>query len=124
VLELKLVYNDGVAFGMLQGSGLVLTPLAAAIAAGAAASVWRAKDPGPIHTWVCAMLAAGALGNMVDRLRFGRVTDMFYVRAIDFPVFNVADVCISLAAVALVLGTFVRRKAGPEASATSGSPPT
>lgn len=123
VFELKLVYNDGVAFGMLQGAGLLLTPLAAAIAVGAGVSVWRGKHPGRLHAWVCAMLAAGALGNMVDRLRFGRVTDMFYVRAINFPVFNVADVCISLAAVALVLGTFVRREAPAEESATPAPPP-
>jgi signal peptidase II len=50
-----------------------------------------------------ALLCAGAIGNLIDRLALGRVTDMFWLRFIDFPVFNVADVCITIAGVLLGL---------------------
>jgi lipoprotein signal peptidase len=59
-----------------------------------------------------ALLCAGALGNLIDRIWDKRVTDMFWFRAIDFPVFNVADVCITAAGVMLgvsVLGELFHR---------------
>lgn len=98
VFELKLVWNEGVAFGMLQGMGLWLTPIALAIAGFA---MWfSAKHPHePRFTHVTlSFLAAGAIGNLIDRLWLeGRVTDLFWIRIIDFPVFNVADVSITIA---------------------------
>ncbi len=103
VFELKLVFNEGIAFGMFQGAGVFLTPIAAVIAAGA---VWYSlKHPNEsrgVHVTM-ALLCAGALGNLIDRIALGKVTDMFWIRAIDFPVFNVADVCITVAGVMLAL---------------------
>lgn len=113
VFELTLTFNEGVAFGMLQGKALLLTPIAIAIAAGAAYYSWRnAKEPTPVHLGM-ALVASGALGNLYDRLLHGRVTDMFHLRAINFPVFNVADACITVGAALLVVSwgvESVRRK--------------
>jgi signal peptidase II len=101
VFEIKLVFNEGIAFGMFQGAGVWLTPIAAVIAAGAAWYSLRHKhEPRATHVTM-ALLCAGAVGNLIDRVALGRVTDMFWVRAIDFPVFNVADVCITVAGVML-----------------------
>ena len=61
----------------------------------------RPKEGRLFHVTMVA-LAAGSLGNLLDRLMFGQVTDMFYIRLIDFPVFNVADVSITVAGVLLV----------------------
>jgi signal peptidase II len=103
VFELKLIYNEGVAFGQLQGWGIWLTPVAVGIAVGAALYSFKHKDdPVSVHVTM-ALLAGGAIGNLIDRVAFGRVTDMFWIRAIDFPVFNVADMCISAAGTLLVL---------------------
>ena len=55
------------------------------------------------HVLVSPLLCAGAIGNLIDRLWMGKVTDMFYARFIDFPVFNIADICISLAGTLIVL---------------------
>lgn len=49
------------------------------------------------------MLAAGAIGNLIDRLWMGKVTDMFWFRLINFPVFNVADACITVSAILLAI---------------------
>lgn len=103
VFELKLVFNKGIAFGLFQGAGTFLTPIAAVIAVGAAwYSVKHPKESRAVHVTM-ALLCAGALGNLIDRLAYGRVTDMFWIRAINFPVFNVADVCITVAGVLLAL---------------------
>lgn len=106
VFELKLVYNKGIAFGMLQGMGVLLAPIALAIAV---AATWYvlAHPRESKATAVCmSLLAAGALGNLIDRLVLGKVTDMFWIRAIDFPVFNVADMCITFAGVMLVVAAY------------------
>lgn len=103
VFEIKLVFNEGIAFGMAQGGGRFLTPIAVVVCGVALfLSVSRPRDPRVFHVTMVA-LAGGSLGNLIDRLRFGRVTDMFYFRLIDFPVFNVADVAISTAGALLVL---------------------
>jgi signal peptidase II len=104
VFELTLAYNKGIAFGMLQGAGVFLTPVAILIA-GAAAwhSMRHPRESVWMHT-AMGLLAAGAIGNLIDRLWLGKVTDMFWFRLINFPVFNVADSCITVATVMLILG--------------------
>ena len=103
VFELTLVYNRGIAFGLFQGAGVFLAPVAITIAIGA---IWynfkHPKDPMWGHV-AASLLAAGALGNLYDRLVHGQVTDMFWIRAIDFPVFNIADACITVAAGLMIL---------------------
>ena len=48
-----------------------------------------------------AMIVAGGIGNIIDRIAFGKVTDMFSFDLIDFPVFNVADIGVTCGAVAM-----------------------
>jgi len=106
IFEITLQYNEGIAFGFLQGKGLFLSPVAVAIAIGSAwYSFKHPKDPLSTHL-AMGLLASGALGNLYDRIHNGKVTDMFYFRAISFPVFNVADSCITIATVLLILTWF------------------
>lgn len=103
VFELTLVFNRGIAFGQLQGYGVLLTPIALLIAGG---SIWYSmKHPqaSKVYHIIAALFAAGALGNLIDRLLMGKVTDMFDFRLIKFPVFNVADACITVSGVVMVL---------------------
>lgn len=109
VFELKLAYNEGIAFGMMQGRGQLFAPVAAIIAIGATWYAWKHLQVRGLQI-LLGLLTAGAIGNMIDRLREGRVTDMFWFRAINFPVFNVADVCLTFAAIGLiVLGMFEKK---------------
>ena len=48
----------------------------------------------PLGRTACVLLLAGGCGNLIDRLRVGYVVDMFNFQFIDYPVFNVADMCI------------------------------
>lgn len=116
IFELKLVFNKGVAFGMAQGKGVFLTPVALVIAGFAVYYSFKSKKEPISHHIVMALLAAGAVGNLIDRLAFGKVTDMFWARFIDFPVFNVADVCITFAGAAFVLAgvSEIFKKKSPE----------
>ena len=56
----------------------------------------------PIRLIAIAILA-GAWGNMLDRIRLAYVVDFFYFKLIDFPIFNVADIYVSVATVVLIL---------------------
>ncbi len=104
VFELKLVFNKGIAFGMLQGHGVWLAPVAVIIGLGALAYTIAKPDESRVSHVTMVCLAAGALGNLIDRSVFGQVTDMFWIRLIDFPVFNLADVMITVAGFLLAFG--------------------
>lgn len=103
VFELKLVYNSGIAFGMLEGAGLYIAPIALVILGLVTYFAWNKRDEPRIYFVTYGLLVAGALGNMFDRLVYGKVTDMFWIRAIDFPVFNVADVAITVFVVLVII---------------------
>jgi signal peptidase II len=113
VFEITLTYNKGIAFGMMQGAGLIMTPIALIIAGVAIRTIYKNANESTWGTIALGLLASGALGNLIDRLFRGKdgVTDMFLLRLSnithgklnDFPVFNVADSCISVAMVMLLI---------------------
>ena len=102
VFEITLTYNRGIAFGMLQGHGILLAPVAVLMALFAIFLSMKSREEPVLLHIALALLGAGALGNLFDRLVFGKVTDMFYFRPINFPVFNVADACITVSAILLL----------------------
>lgn len=91
-LELTLSHNAGIAFGLAGGGGAVLVALTglAVLAIGLVFS----RDPTRPWMWAAVgLLAGGALGNLVDRVRTGVVTD--YVQVGSWPAFNLADVAVT-----------------------------
>ena len=104
VMDLSLVYNTGAAFSMGEGKGLLFVLVAAGIALGCAVLAWREDDvPVPlVVTLGC--VAGGGVGNAIDRVVAGKVTDFFATTFMDFAVFNVADIFITCGVIiALVL---------------------
>jgi signal peptidase II len=91
-LGLTLAHNRGVAFGLAGGAGLPLI-LVSLLALGVVAYLF-ARDPFRPGMWVAAgLLSGGAVGNLVDRVRAGEVTD--YVDVLSWPPFNLADMAIT-----------------------------
>jgi signal peptidase II len=102
--------NSGLAFGIGSGHGLVL---AVTIVALALVLVWFALDPLRPGLWLAVgLLVGGALGNLADRVRADAVTD--FIDPPLWPTFNLADVAITVGAVALVLVTLSAE--GPQRS--------
>jgi signal peptidase II len=121
VLSLSHVRNRGAAFGLLADAGLPYQgPLLAVIsllALGAiAAYAWRLPDESRLPRLALAFILGGAIGNLVDRVRFGYVVDFIHVywNQHSWPDFNVADSAISTG-VALLLLDMLRpaRRAEP-----------
>jgi signal peptidase II len=101
VAGVKLVNtrNTGVAFGQLQGAGLIVSLLIAA--AVVALLVYVARNARRPLVWLPAgLLLGGALGNIVDRVREGAVVD--FLKLPHWPAFNVADAAITVGVVTLV----------------------
>jgi signal peptidase II len=97
--RLSNTQNSGLAFGIGSGYGAVL---AVTVVALALVLLWFALDPLRPGLWLAVgLLAGGALGNLADRVRVDAVTD--FIDPPLWPTFNLADVAITLGAVALVL---------------------
>jgi signal peptidase II len=92
--------NSGVAFSLLSGSAVTVTLLALIVLAVLIAYFAR-HNAVPLVWLPTGMIAGGALGNLIDRLRLGAVTD--FIKFPDWPAFNVADSAITLGVIALVL---------------------
>ena len=103
--SLTRVHNTGVAFGMAQGNNLLTGLLAVTILvlAGGLARGWDWNRR--FVQLVSAMVAGGAVGNLIDRARLGYVLDFFdfHYRGWSWPAFNIADAGISLGVGLLVV---------------------
>ena len=105
VLHLFYLENRGAAFGMMQNQQLFFIFMAALILLAILyvfIKVPVQKKYVYLHMFLV-MIAAGAVGNMIDRIRFGYVVDFIYFILIDFPIFNVADIYVTVGSLLLVL---------------------
>lgn len=104
VFRLFYLENHGAAFGVLEGRRLLLLFVAFIILIAVAAAFIRipfTKRYIPMDI-ILVLLLSGAAGNMYDRIKYGYVTDFLYFELIDFPVFNVADCYVVIAAFAAI----------------------
>ena len=104
IFELQYLENRGAAFGILQNHQvlfLLITVLAAVLLTYIYARIPDDKKYIPLR--ICyVLLMAGAFGNMIDRAFRGYVVDFFYFKLIDFPIFNVADIYVTVTMVLLM----------------------
>ena len=95
VLDLTLVMNTGAAFSIGSGSTWVFVLLAAVICVGCTVWVVRERSMGLPLACALGAVCGGGIGNLIDRVAAGQVTDFFATAFIDFPVFNVADIFVT-----------------------------
>jgi signal peptidase II len=124
IFDLTFVRNFGVSFGMLRAGSQIeqwgLMALSGAIAT--VFVLWMRNADRRLTTAALAMVVGGALGNMIDRLRFGYVVDFLDFSGLFFPwVFNIADAGISVGAALLVLDYLANGEEKPK-SAGGGAP--
>ena len=114
--NIVLIYNRGMSFGLFNGGG-GLNALLFSLAAAAIITVliyWLSRVESPMLAVAIGLIIGGAIGNVIDRIRFGAVVDFldFHVGLWHWPAFNVADssICVGVA-VMLLDGLLLRREA-------------
>ncbi len=110
-VELVNTHNRGVAFGFLPGSHVVVTVLIA-VALLVLLGYFALHSSRPLIWLPTGLLVGGALGNILDRLRSGSVTD-FVKLPLGWPPFNIADACITVGILMLFLFVDRSRRADP-----------
>ena len=120
VFDLTLVWNYGVSFGMFGAGGvpaLAFVAVSLAISAFLLWQMWREESRLALVGY--ALVVGGALGNVVDRLVHGAVVDflLLYYRDWAWPVFNVADICITFGVGLIVIDSLWPRRASTKSGA-------
>ena len=127
----RLSFNPGSAFGLFHGQtgARIFLSVIGVIAVGA--MVWmvhRARDHQRALLWALGLVAGGAVGNLIDRMYFGVVTDfvLWRYKTTEWPVFNVADVALVVGVVLMFFDVgrepkTAKGKAAPVASAPAAA---
>jgi lipoprotein signal peptidase len=114
VLNLTMVWNQGVTFGLLNGLGwwshFALAGVALVVVG--ALALWLRRAENAVVAAAIGAIAGGAVGNVIDRLRYGAVVDFIHahIGGLSWYVFNVADAAIVCGVAALILESQINRR--------------
>lgn len=126
VLGLTLTWNYGASWGILAGKTGFLLIVTALVCAAVFLALLLGRPKDAMARVALAMVLGGAVGNALDRLADGYVTDMLETLFMDFPIFNVADCFITVGGVLFCLSIILeetrgRRSRGKEAGDDAGT---
>lgn len=105
VFQLEYLENRGAAFGMFENKKVFIVVTGILILLIVGYCYYRLpaqRKYNPLRV-LSVVLAAGAIGNMIDRIWHGYVIDFFYFSLVDFPIFNVADIYVVVSMIVLIL---------------------
>jgi signal peptidase II len=115
IFNFTFTQNEGISLGLLNATNPVgrwmLVALTSIIAIGVA--IWIGREKNRVDQIALGMVLGGALGNILDRVRFGYVVDfadLHFGEFRPFLIFNIGDAAISIAVVILLLRAFLTRK--------------
>lgn len=108
-LSLTHLRNDGAAWSILEGQMWLFTVIAIVALAVMGYFFWHYRHHR--EQWVeelgLALMMAGTIGNLIDRVGQGYVVDMFQLDFINFPIFNFADSCLTVGVILIMIGVFI-----------------
>lgn len=105
IVNIFYIKNPGAAWGILEGQMLIFYGVTFIAVAAMAYLIFKDRGKSAFASLAYALILAGALGNFIDRLRLGYVVDMFRLDFMQFPIFNVADMCLSIGVALLFIYT-------------------
>ena len=94
IMDLTYVQNTGCAFSLLEEHTWLLTLISGVLSVVLAWAVGKKLFRHPLGRGALTLVLAGAVGNLIDRVAYGYVVDMFRTLFMNFAVFNVADICV------------------------------
>lgn len=115
VVNFIYVENRGAAFGIMQNTRWMLVAMTLFILIALIGYITFTKKRHPLLLSAASLIVAGGVGNLIDRVFFGYVTDFIHTVFMDFPCFNLADICVCVGGALLIIYLFL-----PEKSAQKG----
>ncbi|MCR5467892.1 MAG: signal peptidase II [Lachnospiraceae bacterium] len=105
VFVLRYLENNGAAFSLLAGKQIffLIITIILILVFGFIFVKLPMTDRMKYLRYICVFLEAGAIGNLIDRIRLNYVIDFFYIKLINFPTFNVADIYITVSMFIFIL---------------------
>lgn len=127
VINITYVRNSGAAWGILSDSRWVFMTITTIAIAVIVFALYKFRKKPFLFLFSLTLLLGGGIGNMIDRIFYGTVIDMIEAAFINFPVFNIADCCVTCGAVLLFIyvifidkSFFDSKKTKNETDAASG----
>ena len=110
VLYFKYAENTGVAFSMFSDNRWMLIGITSVMLVVVLAFFLSGKVTDKLEQFSLALILAGGVGNLIDRISLGYVIDFIDVRIINFAIFNIADICICVGAFLLCVAVYLSDK--------------
>ena len=109
ILTIEYIRNYGAAFNILSGSRLFLSLISIISTIILIYFIFIREDK-RINKYGLSFIAAGSIGNGVDRIFYGYVIDFIKIKFVDFPVFNIADIAINIGILVMIINYFRYRR--------------
>lgn len=103
IIGFRYVENTGAAFSIFASNTLMLTIISAVLIIFLTYLIWRYRKGHKMLNISLALIIAGAIGNLIDRVFAGYVVDFIEFRFVNFAVFNVADICVTIGTILLAV---------------------
>lgn len=102
IIELTNLRNSGAAWSIFEGQQTFFTIITIIAIIVISYFIWQYRKNIPMLIGL-SLIMAGTIGNFIDRLRQGYVVDMFETTFINFPIFNIADMCLTIGVIWLII---------------------
>lgn len=103
VIDLTYLENRGAIFGSMAGQRWFLVGFTSLVIIVGIVFMFATLKRSRLLNVAVGLFIAGGIGNLIDRIRLGYVVDMFEIKLFDFAIFNVADICVTIAFVLLLI---------------------
>ncbi len=111
IFDLTYLENRGAIFGSMAGQRWFLVGFTSLVIIAGIVFMFATLKRSRFLSVAVGLFVAGGIGNLIDRIRLGYVVDMFEVKLFNFAIFNIADICVTVAFVLLVIyGIFIDPK--------------
>lgn len=111
ILDLTYLENRGAIFGSMSGKRWFLIGFTSLVIIAGIIFMFATLKRSKLLNITLGLFISGGIGNLIDRIRLGYVVDMFDIQLFDFAIFNVADICVTIAFVLFIIyGIFIDPK--------------
>ncbi|MDE5583462.1 MAG: signal peptidase II [Ruminococcus sp.] len=103
IIDLTYLENDGAIFGSMSGQKWFLIGFTSLVILAGIIVMFVLIKRSKLFDITMGLFIAGGIGNLIDRIRYGYVVDMFEIKLFRFAIFNVADICVTVACVLMLV---------------------